>query len=277
MNYRIVSDSSINKHHFEGMNFISCPLKIRTPSGEYVDDDSLDLVKMVEDMSTTKGKTSTSCPNVHEYLEAFRGYDDIFVITISGNLSGSANAAEKAKEEYLRENPDAHVMVIDSLSTGGEMELIAERIYELVQEGYDFFQIQDAVNEYRKHTHLIFSLESMQNLVNNGRVSKILASICGILNIRFVGIASDDGHLQLANKARGEKKTIIAIYEEMLKRNYKGSKVRISHCFNENAASQLKDMILEGFPGADVTVIPMSGLCSYYAEKGGMIIGYDDL
>lgn len=277
MNYRIIADSSINRHYFEGINFVSCPLKIRTPQAEYVDDDTIDLEKMVEDMSTTKGKSSTSCPNVYEYLQAFEGYDDIFVVTISGHLSGSANAAENAKREYLEKYPDRHVLVIDSLSTGGEMELIVERIHELIMQGLDFQQVCDGIDEYRKHSHLIFTLECMQNLVNNGRCPKVLAAVCEILNIRFVGIASVDGQLQLAAKARGEKKTILAVVEEMKKHGFKHSKVRISHCFNENAANQLAELIEENFPGSDIRICPMTGLCSYYAEKGGMIIGYDDL
>ena len=58
---------------------------------------------------------------------------------------------------------------------------------------------------------------------------------------------------------------------------YKGGKVRIHHSLNLAAAEKLKNLILAEFPSADVRIVPCTGLCSYYAERGGMIIGFEDL
>ena len=56
---------------------------------------------------------------------------------------------------------------------------------------------------------------------------------------------------------------------------YEGGKVRISHCLNENAANQLKESILVLYPQADVQIRPTGGLCSFYAEAGGLMIGFE--
>ena len=53
----------------------------------------------------TKGKTSTSCPNVADWLAAYEGAEQIFVATITGTLSGSYNAALLAAEEYKETHP----------------------------------------------------------------------------------------------------------------------------------------------------------------------------
>ena len=56
---------------------------------------------------------------------------------------------------------------------------------------------------------------------------------------------------------------------------YTSGKVRIDHCFNESAALQLKDMILKESPSADIVIGETRGLCSFYAEVGGLMIGFE--
>ena len=118
-------------------------------------------------------------------------------------------------------------------------------------------------------------LESMQNLANNGRVNKIVAKAAGILGIRAVGRASDVGTLEPLEKCRGEKKAISALADYMVSCGYEGGKMRISHCLNLAAAESLRANILAAYPDADVQIRPTGGLCSFYAEKGGMIIGFE--
>ena len=60
-------------------------------------------------------------------LRAFEGAKHIFVVTITGTLSGSHNSAQLAKNIYLEEHPDTQIHVIDSLSAGGEVDLIVEK------------------------------------------------------------------------------------------------------------------------------------------------------
>ena len=173
------------------------------------------------------------------------------------------------------EFPDRKVCVIDSLSTSGEMELIAEKIREQIDAGHTFEEICEAVKEYQQRTALIFMLESLQNLANNGRVNKIVAKAAGILGIRMVGKASDVGTLEPIEKCRGEKKALAAMADHMVSMGYDGGKVRISHCLNPAAAETFKTNLISAFPGADIQIRPTGGLCSFYAEKGGLLIGFE--
>ena len=270
---RIVVDSSANMAGEPAV--VSVPLKIITEEKEYIDDVNLNTAAMVWDLKTYTGKSSTACPSPHDWLEAFGDAPYIFCIAITSNLSGSCNAANIAKADYEHQFPDRKVCVIDTLSTGGEMELIAEKIWELVELGLSFEEICEAVREYQSHTGLMFMLESMQNLANNGRVNKIVAKAAGILGIRAVGKASDVCTLEPLEKCRGEKKALAALADHMVNMGYEGGKMRISHCLNLAAAESLKASIEAAYPGADVQIRPTGGLCSFYAEKGGMIIGFE--
>ena len=271
---KIVVDSSANMA--AEVSFVSSvPLKIITDHAEYVDNAELNTTAMVWDLQTYHGKSSTACPSPQDWLEAFDNKPYVFCIAITSGLSGSYNAANIAKADYEQDFPDRKVCVIDSLSTGGEMELIAEKIRELMEAEYTFQEICEAVKEYQQRTGLMFMLESMQNLANNGRVNKIVAKAAGILGIRAVGKASDVGTLEPMDKCRGEKKAIAALADHMVAMGYEGGKMRIAHCLNPAAAESLKANILAAYPQADIQIRPTGGLCSFYAEKGGMIIGFE--
>ena len=275
INMKIVADSSADVLSLENINFASVPLKIITSQNEYVDNADLNVTQMVEDLLVIKEKSSTACPGIGDWLEAFGDSQYIFCTTITSALSGSYNAAEAAKREYEELHPDRHVFVIDSLSAGPELKLIIEKLQELIMDGKDFEEICTLIKEYQTHTRLLFTLESLTNLANNGRVSRILASAVGILGIRIIGEASAQGKLEQLQKCRGEKKALLAILEQLHSHNYKGKKIRIGHCFNEQAALKLKELILSEFATAQIEIYPMRGLCSYYAEKGGILIGFE--
>jgi DegV family protein with EDD domain len=276
MIYKLVADSSANVYAMP-LNYANVPLTINTANDEFVDDGTLDVADMVERIRLTKGKSGTSCPNVFNWLRAFEGADRIFAVTITGNLSGSCAACRQAAQDYEQNNPGAKVCVIDSLSAGPELGLILNKLARWIGEGREFEQMVADIAEYMTHTHLSFSLESLTNLARNGRVNPAVAKIAGVLGIRVVGVASDVGTLEPLHKIRGEKKALEALYQDMKDRGYKGGKVRIANCFNEPAGQTLEGLIRAQFPQAEVSHEKCGGLCSFYAEKGGLLVGYEDL
>ena len=277
MNIKIVADSSSDLLMLDGIDFASAPLKIITDEKEYVDNENLDLLNMVTDLQSYKGKSSTSCPNPNDWINAFGDAKQIFCITITGTLSGSYNAACAAKAAYEEMHPDRKVFVLNSLTTGPEMCLIIEKFKKLILSGKDFDQVCEEITEYSQKTQLIFMLESMKNLANNGRVSPLVAKMAGMLGIRIVGKASDKGDLEPLNKCRGEAKALETILTNMKALGYNGTKVRIAHCFNENAGQKLKAIIEAEFPNAEIIIGQCRGLCSFYAEKGGLLVGFEAL
>lgn len=272
---RIVVDSSSNLYNFKDAEVKSVPLRIITDKMEYVDIQGLDTEGMVNDLAKYNGKTTTSCPNAGDWLEAFEGADEVFAITITSALSGSFGAAMIAREEYMSANENAKVYVLDSLSTGPQMRLVAEMIRDMIVNNETFEEIVHKIEDYNKKVKLIFSLESLHNLASNGRVSFSLATLAGVLGIRTIGKASDEGTLQPIAKAHGKKKTVITIYNEMVKLGFKGGKVRIAHCLNELDAQELLTRIRNEFPKADIILEKCMGLCCFYAEKGGLIVGFE--
>ena len=56
---------------------------------------------------------------------------------------------------------------------------------------------------------------------------------------------------------------------------HEGSTVRISHCFNPQGAAELRDALLAKVSGLRCIIEPCTALCSFYAEQGGLIVGFE--
>jgi len=274
LNRKIVADSSSDLHGLRTIDFSVAPMMIHTTKKAYLDNPDLNVDEMVEDLLKNKDKTSSACPGLGDWLNAFGDAEEIFVLTITSKLSGTYNSACLARDEYLEQHPDRKVYVFDTLSTGPEMQLIAEKIEELTEAGADFHTVCREIESYSKRTNLAFMLESLKNLANNGRVSHAVAKITGILGIRLVGKALE-GVLEPLDKCRGAKKAIATLVARMKELGYNGGKVRIAHCQNLEGARELAELIETEFPGFSPEVYPTGGLCSYYAERGGILMGFE--
>ena len=275
MKYRIVADSSSNIYELEGVDYSYASLKIVAGNNTYIDEKDMNLDEMIAGLKAHQGPSRTSCPNVADWLNAFGDADVVIATTITSNLSGAYNAAVLAKNQYEEEHPGAKVYIKDSLSTGPEMQLQIEKMKEDILAGMSFEEICADIDEYCKKTHLAFSLESLENLAKNGRVNPLVAKAAGVLGVRVVGKASDEGTLQQLHKCRGEKKAVVTMYNVMKEHGFAGGKVRMAHIYNEGIADALEKLIRADYPDADIKRLQCGGLCTFYAEVGGMLVGYE--
>lgn len=259
---------------YENIEFSTVPFSIGVGGKEYLDDDSLNIGELMSAMQECKTASRTACPSVGAWCEQFQKDGNIIAITITSNLSGSYNSACVARNMVLEEQPEKQIAVIDSLSTGPEMVLILRKICELIVGNMDFETVIKETKKHMKNTHVAFALSSFDNLVKNGRMNKITGFIANKLGLLGVGFASERGTIEVKGVSRGRRKAIEAILNDMKLRGTYIKEVVISHCQNIEFAEQVKTAILNVWNDSTVTIIPTRGLCSYYTEQGGLIIGF---
>jgi DegV family protein with EDD domain len=274
MKYKIVTDSAANLGSLHYIAYSYAPLHIIADEQDFEDTGELDLAQLQAALHACK-RSSTACPSVGAYLDAFGDAEIVFCVTMTGTLSGSHSAALLAKEDYEKAHPGRQVYVLDSLSAGPEMLLMAEKLQELILANKQPEEIVSEINAYMKRSQLLFVLQSLDNLARNGRVSPVAAKFAHALGIRVVGEASEAGELALLAKCRGEKSALLKVAERMHEAGYAGGKVYIAHCRNESAAKQLAALIKLRHWNADVRIGETRALCTYYAEEGGLMVGYE--
>lgn len=278
MNWAVIVDSASDmacmKDAYNGeIGFETIALKLNVGEREFVDDAQLDVNEMLQCLAAYKGKSGSAAPSPGAYKEAFEKANNIVAITISGALSGSYASACAAKDMVLEEYPDKNIFVLDSLSTGGGMILLARKAFELIKTGASFEQVTAELTAYREKTHVFFILEAMDNLIKNGRVNKLEGGVAAILGIKVLGEGSEQGTLHLLKKVRGRMKVYDRMVEEMQEKGYCGGNVIIGHCNNEEKAVYVKNLLQAKYPDSSIEIMALRGLDSFYAENGGIIVG----
>jgi DegV family protein with EDD domain len=274
---RLILDSSSNTLSDPARNLVVVPLTLTFGEENMLDDEKLDISEFLAKMEANNEAGKTAAPSIQRWLDALEGSENAIIVTLTSGLSGTYSSALQAKDIYLEQHPHANVIVVDSRSAGPELEVVLEGIEALIKDDkLRFADLEGKIAEFRTRTHLLFVLQSLRNLSLNGRVSPAVAKIAGVLKINLIGTASVDGELQPLTKARGMKKALREIVKQMEGMKYQGGRVVIDECENATDAEMLKEAILASYPDANVTIRPMRGLCSFYAERGGLMIGFHE-
>lgn len=256
------------------------PLTITIDDTHYVDDGTVDIPPYLAAMKASKNPVRSACPSPDLYAEDIRATEgDCFIVTLSAKLSGSHNAASLGVQLAQEDMPEKKVHVFDSESASAGETYIALMIHDLIAAGKSFEQIVELVEEKIRSMHTLFVLDSLDNLVKNGRISKTVALLANVLSIRL--LMSDDGHGAIKNisKARGIKGALGQMVETCRKHTEglaaASQRLVISYCNCPERARQVSDMIREKCPAiGEIIMTPTSALSSMYANDGGIVIAY---
>lgn len=276
MKFKIIVDSSsnlVNSYYQDKKDvaFKVVPLTIRIGQEEFIDNDELDVNRMLDVLRLNDGGQS-SCPSPNDYLRELDEAEYSFIITITSKLSGSFNSACVART--MCKNPE-HVFVIDSKGTAGSIVLIAEKLFELINENKEFSVITNEITAFRNSVNLLFALDRFDNLVRNGRMSKLTAFIAEKIAIKPLCYA-DDGEIKIKEKIRTFRGVIkrMTHYIGKMCEDTTNKICIIAHTKNESAALELKKDIEENYHFKEVRVMENRGLCAFYALEGGLIVTF---
>lgn len=275
-NIKLIIDSSSNMKSDPDHNVEVVPLTISFGGKDYIDDQNLNIREFLNDMNQNQVAGKTTCPSIQAWLNALEGTEKAIIITMTSGMSGTFSSALQAKTMYEEKHPTSQIIVVDSRSAGPELTIVLHGIEKMIQGDIRFVDLEEVIAKFRMRTHLLFILQSLHNLSLNGRVSPVAAKVAGLLKTNLIGTASKEGKLEPLTKARGMKKAMRELLKYMKDDNYHGGEVIIDHCENEKDAEIIKDKILAEYPDAQVTIRPMRGLCSFYAEEGGIMVGFHE-
>ena len=275
-NIKLIIDASSNMKSDPDHNVEVVPLTISFGGKDYIDDQNLNIREFLNDMNQNQVAGKTTCPSIQAWLNALEGTEKAIIITMTSGMSGTFSSALQAKTMYEEKHPTSQIIVVDSRSAGPELTIVLHGIEKMIQGDIRFVDLEEVIAKFRMRTHLLFILQSLHNLSLNGRVSPVAAKVAGLLKINLIGTASKEGKLEPLTKARGMKKAMRELLKYMKDDNYHGGEVIIDHCENEKDAEIIKDKILAEYPDAQVTIRPMRGLCSFYAEEGGIMVGFHE-
>jgi DegV family protein with EDD domain len=256
------------------------PLKVMIDkTKEVLDDGTVDIPKMLDEMASSKHGASSACPSIEDFAEPMRQHDQCFVVTISSKLSGSYNTACIAAEMVMNEFENKKIYVFDSKSaSAGELHL-ALFLHEKISEGLPFEEIVELGEEFIKSMRTIFIVEDLGNLIRNGRLNKISGLIASVLSLCPIMGENGQGEIKLITKVRGMQNSLrklVDLVSEYTKNTTANSiRLVLSHCNCQERAVELGLKLREKCSAlCEVITVPTSALSSMYANKGGIIISF---
>ena len=279
MTSKIIADSccDLSMQLQMDMNVDLVPFKITVENDTYIDDDNINTMKLLDAIKASSLVPKSSCPSPNDFLVSFKNAasDNTYVITISSFLSGAYNSAMTAKNMFTEISPNKSIHIFDSLSASTGEVLVALKLNECIKKDLSNIEIISTVTAFINDMKTFFILDSLDNLIKNGRISKLKGFIANILNIVPI-MKAEGGVIDLHEKARGSKKAFHRLVEIIGENgtDFKDKTLCITHCNAQEKAESLKESILKTYNFKDILILKTKGLSTMYAYDGGVIISF---
>ena len=276
MNYKIVVDSGCDlpKKFREDEHFIVVPLTLTVGGVDIIDDDTFDQTDFIKRVRECKECPKSACPSPESYLKEYDcDNTDIYVVTLSGKLSGSYNSALVAADMYEEDGGKNNVHIFDSLSASCGEVVVASKIYECAQQGMAFDEVVKCVTEFRDNMKTYFVLETLETLRKNGRLTNLQALIANVLSIKPV-MSAKEGEIIKLEQTRGINKALKRMCEIVVEnvKEPENKLLAISHCNCPERAEYVKSLLLENCNFKDIMIVDTAGVATMYANDGGVVI-----
>lgn len=276
MSYKIIGDSCLDltEELKKDSRFLRVPLTLQVDDNTVIDDDSFDQKAFLQMLAASPNCPKTACPSPEAFKKAYEcEADDIYVITLSSQLSGTFNSAALGKSLYEEEHGPKNILLIDSESaSSGELNL-ALLIMELANQGKSFEEISDKVLTLRDTQKTYFVLDSLETLRKNGRLTGLQAFFATALNIKPV-MGAQKGIIVKLDQARGISKALTKMCDMAIKDggDVSGKRAVISHCNAPERAGLVKEELERMGVFREFVTIETAGVATVYANDGGIIL-----
>jgi DegV family protein with EDD domain len=278
MDFKIIVDSccDLTKDLRERFNISTAPLSIDVGDRHFIDDENLDREGLLDAMRNSSDAPKTASPGPGPFLDLYRKYDNIFVVTLSKELSATYQNAMLAKKMILEEAEDKLIKVFNSFSATVGETMIAYKLGELIEAGFNRDEIIEKTEKYIEEMQTLFVLDSLDNLIKAGRMGKLKGKIASFFNIKPVLGATPDGTITLVDKARGSKRAIRKLIEKIGERgeNLEEKVLGIAHCNALEKAEYIKGKAAEKYNFREIIIVETAGISTVYANEGGIVLAF---
>lgn len=273
---KIITDSSADlpKELIDKYKITIVPLTINIGNHDYLEGIDLTQQEFFTKMFSSEELPKTSQPAPASFADAFSKFsldDELLCLTISSGLSGTYQSACIGKDLS-----NAHVTIFDTLagSLGHGLQII--RAAELAQNGYSLEEIVANLTDYRKKMNILVLLDTLENIVKGGRLSRFQGSLAKILNIKVILERVTGGKVEILEKVRGKKRFQRRALDIIRERetDFSNTIFGITHTGNEEEAEAIKQELILQFHPKEIIINYMGATMGTYAGKGGMIISF---
>lgn len=279
MAVRIITDTSCDLpgEYLDQYNIEMIPLKITFEDGKtYLDRVEIKPALFVEKMSSSKTLPKTSAPDPETFVTCFKkGLEEagqVLFVSLSSGLSSTFQTAVLASKIIGGEN----IFVFDSLTASLGTGIAAIKAARMAARGLTADVIVEQLTEMRKTREVLFTLDTLENLVKGGRLNKLQGTAATILSIKPILRGNVEGMPEIVEKVRGRKHAVnrlVSLLGELAGKRMSHEIIGVSHVNCPQDAVHLAELIKDEYqPQEKVIIADMGATIGIYAGIGGLMI-----
>jgi DegV family protein with EDD domain len=183
---------------------------------------------------------TTAQPSVGAFVETYEAlsdYDDILVLTLSSEFSGTYDSASQAAAMV-----DRPVHVLDTRSAEMGSGLILLEALRCIDEGGDFEEVRRAAERAIASTNVLFAVGTLEYLAKSGRIGRAQRLVGTALDVRPV-LKIVGGEVVPFKRTRGRKRQMAAIVEEVRPAVEAGKPLYFGHIAAPELLSELAEQL----------------------------------
>lgn len=245
----------------------------------YYDGKGITIEDFYARMKKEKELPKTSCPSPDKFLEIYKKNDsDVLVLTLTSKLSATYNCAVLANDMYNEEEHTNKVKIMDTMSGSIGQGILAVYAAQLVEHGKNIDEISEEVEKLIDNTKFIGVLQTLENAIKGGRISRLAGSIINTFNFKAL-VQINEGLVKPFDKARGEngsmKKLVDLFLEGASDTEKKTLFIGYSNCLAK--AEKVRDMILERKSYREVVFCGIGTVMGTYTSDGCVLLNAIEL
>lgn len=276
MKINIVADSSCDlpEKYLKEINL--APMTLKFKNEIFKDRVNISPKEFYKKLKSIDYSPGSAAPSPGDFLEKLKNDHDNYIIAISSALSSSYNNAVIAKDMFMDKVNDGFVHVFDTLNASVGEGLIILKLLELREKSMDNSTVVNELGSYIEGLNTFFILEHMDNLINSGRLNKIMGKIVSMLNIKLLMGKDETGAIKLYDKIRGSKKAFnrlldyIDKYGNDLENKYLG----IAHYDCYEKAKKFKEEVEKRYNFKEIIITEMGPTIATYADRDAILISF---
>jgi DegV family protein with EDD domain len=266
-------DDVVDRH-----GIVVVPLQVIEGTRTYLDRQELTGEELYRRMRAGTDGLTTSQPSPAAFLRAFDDAtsqaDEVLGIFIAGALSGTFASAQVAARSL---SDSGSLTVMDSRSASLGLGLLALRAAELAQQGWERAAIVEELHRVRDHSGAIFTVDTFDNLLRSGRVSRGKAWLGGLLDIKPILELDQQGRVVPLDRVRGREALVPRVLSHLERRlapRPTALRIGIVHADTEDVAEELRAEAVRRWSPRECIVSPLTAAVGVHTGPGAWGIFY---
>ncbi len=268
----ILTDSTCDlpDEYLEANDIALVPLSLRFGEEEFLDRVTLSPAEFYRRLQHAKDLPRTSQPSTAQFKQAFddllRRYDNVIAIMLSSSVSGTFQNAKLSSKFFKERN----IVVIDSRVASLGIGFLVREAVEMRNRGESVEAIEKRLNHLKTNIKAFLSLQTIDNLVRGGRLSKSKGFIAKLLQINPVLTFDEQGKVVQCGKGVGEKGALNKAIELALDYVKGKTRVKMAIVYSDNRvlAEEAREKVLTALPNLSVEVTQISPVLGVYGGSG---------